>query len=166
MKKYFLLPSIFITLLAACAPPSTATPSPTPPATATSEPTEQACTVNPGESLLSTPGGTESIAIDNDGNIYTTDSCNGQVFRIQPDGSSSVLATLPYVEDRCLSASIGITISDDGNLHIVVLSRKPEYNGVWRVGLDGAIELEFPLAPEEVPNPNDLAFDSAGTCRR
>ena len=134
--------------------------------------TARACTAGEAEVLFSTPGGAESVAVAKDGTVYTSDTCSGQVFRIQPDGASSVLATIPLGGDK-LSCDIygmqppqvgskGIAIAEDGTLWLAVFSIDPQSNGVWRVRPDGSAQLAFPMPPEAAPIPNDLVLDPQG----
>lgn len=129
------------------------------------QPTGTPCTVATAESLFTTDGGTEGVAVAKDGTIYTSDFCSGEVFRIQPDGSASTVATIPYGIDnsKCdIASTLGIAVSDDGSIWVVVWSGVPESNGVWRIGPDGSTELALPMPPNAAAIPNDLAFDSEG----
>jgi sugar lactone lactonase YvrE len=134
---------------------STITPSPTP--------TEQACTVGEAETLLHSPGGTESVAVASDGTIYTADVYSGTVYRIDPDGGSAVVATIP-LDNSLYNNALGVAVSDDGAIWVAVSSVVPQLNnGIWRIGADGSTTLAFPMDPNAAPLPNDLVFDPNGT---
>jgi len=160
----------FITAACGLAPTEVAVSPPSAPTeevaapTPTMAPTESACSLTKAETLLTTPGGTESIAIAEDGSIYTADFCSGEVFHIGADGSTSVIATLPYGLDNpeCVDGGLGVAIAQDGTIRVVVWSPDVEHNGVWKVSSDGAVEFAFPMPPDSAPIPNDIALDAQG----
>ena len=153
-----LVNSACFVLLAACASTSTA------PA-ASPQPTATACTVGAADPVFSTDGGTEGIAVEKDGTIYTSDFCSGEVFRVDPDGNVTTLTTIPYGVDNSncdIGTTLGVATSENGSVWVVAWSGVPESNGVWRIAPDGSAELSVPMPPEAAAIPNDLVFDPDG----
>jgi len=160
-------------LLVACGEPSSGGPPTASPQAQSGldEATDEACSIGKGTALLSVPTGAESVAVAEDGSVVTAGYCSGDVFTIQPDGTSRVKATIPYgidnsscslFNDGSLAGTRGVAISDDGGIWVAVFSTASEANGVWHIRPDGSLELAFPMPPEEAPIPNGLAFDSDG----
>jgi sugar lactone lactonase YvrE len=108
----------------------------------------------------------EGVAVARSGSVYTSEQCTGNVYRIRPSGRRSVIATIPYgIENDpgCNNAgTLGLGISDDGDVWVVVLSWLPESHGVWRIKRDGTAELAVPLPPNEAVIPNAITFDPNG----
>ncbi len=158
-NQALILIMVFIGLLVGgCTKAATPVPTATLTQTPSPAPTEQVCTVGEAETLLHSPGGTESVAVASDGNIYTADFNSGTVYRIDPDSGSAVVATIPQS-----GGELGVAVSDDGAIWAVVPSVDPQINGIWRIGADGSTVLAFPMDPAAAPGPNDLVFDPHGT---
>ncbi len=110
----------------------------------------------------------EGIATARDGSIYTQEQCTGEVYRIHPDGTYKVLATIPYgveMDRSCNPAGgLGVAVSNDGDVWLAVWSPwgVPQSHGVWRIRRNGSAELAVPMSPDEAPVPNGLAFDPHG----
>lgn len=104
----------------------------------------------------------EGVAAGKDGSIYVAEGCTGQVYRIRPNGKKSVIATIPYgVENDffCNAAfTLGLAVSDDGDVWVAVVSISTDSHGVWRVKHDGSVELAVPMTPYTT-FPNGLVFD-------
>ena len=107
----------------------------------------------------------EGVAVGRDVSIYVAEACTGQVYRIRPNGRRSLIATIPYgVENDfyCNAAgTLGLAVSDNGDVWVVVISVSPDSHGVWRVRHDGSVELAVPMPPFST-FPNALAFDPKG----
>lgn len=67
-----------------------------------------------------------------------------------------------YSEQIGSAGTLGLAVSRDGDVWVVVISWVPESHGVWRIGRDGWAELAVPMAPDEAPVPNGLTFDPHG----
>jgi hypothetical protein len=61
-------------------------------------------------SLGSTPFGPAVLAFGPDGLLYATDASSGQILSINPDGSSSVFATIPLPSDPALQIALAKVI--------------------------------------------------------
>jgi sugar lactone lactonase YvrE len=108
----------------------------------------------------------EGVAVGKTGSIYTSEQCTGDVYRIRPNGRTTVIATIPYGvqnDPGCnLAGGLGLAISEDGDIWLAVISWIPESHGVWRIRRDGSAELAVPMSPDDAPVPNALAFDHDG----
>ncbi len=105
----------------------------------------------------------ESVARGRDNSFYTSEQCTGNVYRIRPNGKVEVMATIPYGvgpdPDCMLAGTLGVTVSDDGDVWVVVISWVPQSHGIWRIRHNGSAELAFPFPPDQAMIPNDLVFD-------
>ncbi len=108
----------------------------------------------------------EGVASDENGSIYTQEQCTGEVYRIRPDGQTKVIATIPYgVENNFTcdyAGGLGLAVSEDGDVWVVVLSWLDQSHGVWRVHRNGTAQLAVPLPPAEAGLPNAITFDPEG----
>lgn len=152
------------------APAPTATPIPEPTATPVPEPTatpepeaapaqvEVVHTFNAARGELP-----EGVILDKDGNIYVTLGAPGfaggglgEVWKIRPDGTETVLAEFDYPG---VSGPAGIAVNDSGDVYYAYPASDPTVNGVYRMR-DGS--------PERLPGTentviaNGLAFDDQG----
>lgn len=131
----------------------------------------RACTIGDVEPVLalqSTPEYAdtyfEGVAVGKNGSVYVAETCTGHVYRIRPNGSKSLVATIPYGAENdfyCNVAGLaGLAVSDDGDVWVVDFYGPPESHGVWRVRRNGSVELAVPMSPDTLPN--GLAFDPEG----
>jgi sugar lactone lactonase YvrE len=108
----------------------------------------------------------EGVATDKDGSVYTQEQCTGDVYRIRPSGKWKVIATIPYgVENNYTcdyAGGLGLAVSDDGDIWVVVFSWLDQSHGVWRIHPNGRAELAVPLPPAEAALPNAITFDPEG----
>jgi sugar lactone lactonase YvrE len=96
----------------------------------------------------------EGIAIDRRGNIYVSLNPLGQIRKISPGGSESVLV------DFGEPGPLGMTVAEPGYVYVGWASDNPEIAGVWRIGPDGA-STRLP-GTAGISFPNALAFDQHG----
>ncbi len=95
----------------------------------------------------------ESIAIDDDQNIYVSFAPIHVIEKVAPDGTTTTLATLPA------GLLLGVEVGPDENIY-ALLNGSPTDRGVWRVTPDGRA-TQFASIPSGV-GLNALAFDEEG----
>jgi sugar lactone lactonase YvrE len=98
----------------------------------------------------------EGIALDKKGNIYVSLANQSELRKITPDGSESVLATLPIGGFGLL----GLAVDASGNVYAALATTDPGTSGVYRVNRNGASE-RLP-GSENISFPNSLVFDKQG----
>jgi sugar lactone lactonase YvrE len=98
----------------------------------------------------------EGIAITRTGDVYVTLLPLGQVIRVAPDGSWSVVATL----DAVAGGATGIVADATGRLYVGVSSGNPATQGVHVIERDGSTHRI--AGTEAIGFPNGLAFDRRG----
>jgi len=90
----------------------------------------------------------EGIAFDKRGNLYVSFMLLGQLRKIGPDGSESVLLDLGE------SGAFGLAVDASGDVYMA------HFSGVYRVTKKGAVEL-LP-GTDDILWSNALAFDKRG----
>lgn len=105
---------------------------------------------------FSPPNLPESIAIDNQGNMYVSHPPTHQVRKIAFDGTQSILATLSKATSRPL---LGVAVDNLGNVY-AALNDSAAATGVWRITPSGSAAL-YAGIPGAVAL-NGLAFDKTG----
>lgn len=100
----------------------------------------------------------ENIALEPGGALDVTFNRARQVARVAPDGSVTVLATLPAPATGAASAA-GIVRGPDGYLYVNYNSGAR--SGIWRIGPDGGVPTQVVALPD-VKALNGLAFDRGG----
>lgn len=100
----------------------------------------------------------EGVALDKVGNLFVTLAPLGQVLRIAPDGTRSVLA----VPDPAPSGpgALGLATDPKGNVYLALSSANPSTHGVHVIRSDGS-SMRLP-GSEAIGFPNDLAIDKHG----
>jgi sugar lactone lactonase YvrE len=98
----------------------------------------------------------EGLAIDKKGNIYVSIAEQAEIRRITPDGTESILTTLPAGGFGLL----GLAVDAPGNIYAALASANPATGGVYRVSRDGVSE-RLP-GSEAILVPNALVFDKQG----
>lgn len=96
----------------------------------------------------------EGIAVDKKGNLYVSLNPLGQLWKIGPDGTESILLDLGE------SGAGGIAIDASSNVYMTHFSFNPATQGVYCVTRDGVTE-RLP-GTEALVFPNGLAFDKQG----
>ena len=96
----------------------------------------------------------EGIAVDKPGNVYVGIDDLGQIRKISPDGSESILVDFGEL------GLLGLAVDAPGNVYAVRNTQNPDTHGVWRVSRDG--ESERLPGSEQIIFPNALAFDKVG----
>lgn len=101
----------------------------------------------------------EGIAFDKRGNMFVTLAPLGTVLRIDPAGSTSILAT--FAVSAGAPGALGLASDARGNVYVAVASFDPATHGVHRVTPEGlTARLE---GTEEIAFPNGLALGHKGT---
>lgn len=98
---------------------------------------------------LSSPQLPESITLDRRGDIYLSLNPLKELLKIAPDGTRSVLATIPAGTE-----SLGVRLDAAGNAYMAVAG-----SGIWRVPAGGGTPALFAAIPGL---PNAMAFDRRG----
>jgi sugar lactone lactonase YvrE len=98
----------------------------------------------------------EGVAVDTDGNIYVGFAPTGQLLKLTPAGTQSIVATLPVGG----GFTAGLAVDRPGNVYVALASFDPATHGVWRVRPDGSTAHLAALPPTTLPN--GLAFDRRG----
>lgn len=102
---------------------------------------------------FSPPNLPESIAIDNQGNIFVSMAPIHQVKKLAFDGTQSTLATLAS------GLLLGLAVDNEGNVY-AALNSSPDVKGVWRITPSGDATLYAGIPG--AGNRNGLAFDKVG----
>ena len=98
----------------------------------------------------------EGIAIDKTGNIFVSLANQSELRKIAPDGTESLLATLPTGGFGLL----GLAVDAPGNVYAGLATADGVTNGVYRISPDGtAVRLP---GTEAIFIPNALVFDKQG----
>jgi sugar lactone lactonase YvrE len=100
----------------------------------------------------------ENLAVDRDGSVYVSLAFAGEVVRLAPDGTQTMLA-LPTAG----GITVGVAINDRGRaLDVAVRSPDQSAAGIWRVRLPA---FDHPVRIAALPTdsfPNGIAFDAEG----
>ena len=123
-----------------------------PVAASASSPLETLVTFNPAAGEFP-----EGVAIDKTGNIYMSVTPLGQIRAFAPDGSRSLLATLPATG---VFGPTGLAVDSPGNVYAADVTFDPATRGVYRIARDGA-SVRLP-GTGGIQFANGLAFDQRG----
>jgi sugar lactone lactonase YvrE len=99
----------------------------------------------------------EGVAVDKPGNIYVSITPLGQIRRFAPDGSQSLLATLPATGQF---GPTGLAVDASGNVYAADVTFDSATRGVYRIARDGTSE-RLP-GSGAILFANGLAFDQRG----
>ena len=99
----------------------------------------------------------EGVAVDKTGNIYVSVTPLGQIRRYAPDGSESLLATVPATAGF---GPTGLALDATGTVYAADVTFDPATRGVYRIGRDGSSE-RLP-GTGGILFANGLAFDQRG----
>ncbi|MEV5972593.1 hypothetical protein [Streptomyces sp. NPDC051921] len=99
----------------------------------------------------------ENIALEPDGSADLTFAYAHQVARVDKDGTTEVLATLPDVanpQTPNIGAAVttGIARAHDGTLYVAYATGTAAENGIWRIPPGGTPELMAHLPADGLPN--------------
>lgn len=100
----------------------------------------------------------EGIAVDRQGNVFVSLQNFGQVWKIAPDGTESLLWQFDY------PGTGGLAVDRQGHVyaaHGIFVSPGQEDTGVWKIWKDGSKAKRLP-GTENIVFPNALAFDKRG----
>ena len=100
----------------------------------------------------------ENIALEPDGDADLTFAFAHQVARVTPQGTVTILATLPAAASGTTGAS-GIVRLPDGTLYVNYLDVGGTAAGIWRISPNGAVAQVAALPQAEFLN--GLAYDPA-----
>jgi sugar lactone lactonase YvrE len=99
----------------------------------------------------------EGVAVDKTGNIYVSITPLGQIRRFAPNGSQSLLTTLPAAGGF---GPTGLAVDASGNVYAADVTFDPATRGVYRIARDGTSERL--AGSESILFANGLAFDQRG----
>lgn len=104
----------------------------------------------------------ENIVLEPDGSAIVTFAFARQVARVEKNGDTRILATLPAVANPNtpvigVAAAMGVTRADDGTLYVTYATGTGE-QGVWRVDPHGGEPTQIAKLPVD-GFPNALALD-------
>ena len=101
------------------------------------------CVPSKPEPVFSVPPGqdTESVAVAHNGDVFTVEMYSGTEYRIDTDGNARVIATLFPVGEYPSLIAAGLLLGDDGSIYVLANTWDPATHGVWRVFLDGRVQL-------------------------
>jgi sugar lactone lactonase YvrE len=129
------------------------------------------CVPGKPEPVFSVPArqDTETVAVADNGVVFTVDLYSGTVYRIEHDGKAKVIATLfPAGKYPSLQA-VGLLLGHDDSIYVLANTWDPATHGVWQVYLDGRVQLVAAIPIQGVLNGqptygflNAQAFDSHG----
>ena len=98
----------------------------------------------------------EGIAVDKTGNLFVSINTLGQIWKIKPDGTETLLLTIPPVDK---SMAFGIAVDAPGNVY-AAFAFNPTTQGVYRIDKRGN-SMRLP-GTENILWANGLAFDDRG----
>lgn len=101
----------------------------------------------------------ESIVFDRRGNAYITLANLGEIRKVAPDFSQTLLATLPTGAPcgPIPAVALGLAMDRQDRLYVAVAACDPANQGIWKVDTDsGAIELLGNVPSDVVPNGIDI----------
>ncbi|MEV2214869.1 hypothetical protein AB0H86_26045 [Streptomyces sp. NPDC050997] len=108
----------------------------------------------------------ENAVIGRHGSVYVTFAAARQVARVDRDGTTHILATLPAPADGGAGTPVlgfalttGIARTDDGSLYVLYATGTSELTGLWRLK-PGQDKAERIAALPADGLPNGLAYDS------
>jgi sugar lactone lactonase YvrE len=98
----------------------------------------------------------EGVAVDPSGALFVSLSSIGEIRRIAPDGTQTVLARIHVAGGYTL----GIALAPDGAIYAAVPATPQKDLGLWRIEPDGAATRVSALDSRGFPN--DVALDDEG----
>ena len=129
------------------------------------------CVPGNPEPVFSVPAGmdTESVAVADNGDVFTVEMYSGTVYRIDTEGNAEVIATLFAAGEYPSLIALGLLVGDDNSIYVLANTWDPATHGVWQVDLDGRVRLVAAIPTQGVLNGqptsgflNGQAFDSQG----
>jgi sugar lactone lactonase YvrE len=96
----------------------------------------------------------EGIAVDKEGNIYASLARLGQVRKIAPDGTETVLLDLGGPK------ALGLAVDDAGTVYLCMVAPDTDNHGVHRIDPDGSSQ-RLP-GSEQIVHANGLTLDRHG----
>ncbi|MFH0177903.1 SMP-30/gluconolactonase/LRE family protein [Streptomyces cacaoi] len=108
----------------------------------------------------------ENVVIGRHGSVYVTFAAARQVARVDRNGTTQILATLPAPADGGAGTPVlgfalttGLARTDDGSLYVLYATGTSELTGLWRLK-PGQDKAERIAALPADGLPNGLAYDS------
>jgi sugar lactone lactonase YvrE len=113
---------------------------------------------------LEPPNLPEGLVIDRQGNIYLSMVMTGEIWKITPDGTQSVLAQLR--SDPGVGFTVAMAIDARGELYVAHASHSPgsataDTHGLWKIDRDGTKEL-LGAIPDLSGTPNQVVLGPRG----
>jgi len=99
----------------------------------------------------------EGVAVDKKGNIFLSMAHTGEIWKITPDGDTSVFWWL----EPGVFGVLGLAVDAPGNIYVAVASFNPATQGVYRISRKGTSCERLP-GTEQMLFPDGLAFDKRG----
>lgn len=115
--------------------------------------------------------GVEGIAISPYNDIYIGAPYEGRIYKVEPNGKSTVFATL--VDHPNDGYMLGLVVAEDETVYAAVWGCNAPINGVWHMDREGNPKLVMPMpgsfctaynqwTSSQTSIPNNLAFDEDG----
>jgi sugar lactone lactonase YvrE len=100
----------------------------------------------------------EGVAVDKRGDVFTSLSPLGQVRKVSPDGTESLLAQV--VPPGAGNGVVGLAVDAPGNVYVAAATLDPATSGVYKIARDGS----FARLPGTgaITFPNGIALDKRG----
>ncbi|HSF85075.1 MAG TPA: hypothetical protein VLG28_05340 [Acidimicrobiia bacterium] len=108
---------------------------------------------------------TEGVTVDNDGNIFVSNSFAGELWKIAPGAAGpEVLATIDGINPAAGDLGmLGLAADSDGNIYAAVNAPNgPRAHGVWKIDGDTGDAMRI-RGSRHIEFPNSVALDARGT---
>ncbi len=100
----------------------------------------------------------EGVTAGRDGRVYVALKPVQQVVRIEADGRTTVIASLPGKASG-LGGLVGLATAPDGGILGALANSDPRYNGLWYIRPDGAFHRVAALPTSAFPNDVTITQD-------
>jgi sugar lactone lactonase YvrE len=112
---------------------------------------------------LTPPAQPEGIVLDRQGNMYLSMVFTGDIWKITPDGTQTVLA---HLKSDPGGATVAMAIDAPGNLYVAHASHSPgsataDTHGLWKITPDGT-KILLGAIPDVTGTPNQVVLGQRG----